>query len=128
MRKSILAAAAGAAIVFNGAADAQLPSAQAPATSPAPPPAGGPRAPSAAPAIKSVSIIDIEDLQEAAKTQVNQAVATRTADQLQKLRNAIEAAPALKSALEAKGLSSRDVVVAQIDDDGELTIVTKKMS
>jgi uncharacterized lipoprotein YajG len=112
---------AAAALLLAGAATAQTPS-------PTPPPAAAPQAPAAPPAIKSVSIVELDELPEATRVQVNQAVATRTADDLQKLRNAIDGAPALKSALEAKGFSSRDVVVAQIDDEGELTIVTKKLS
>jgi hypothetical protein len=115
--------AASAALAYAGAASAQAPSTQ---PTPAQPPAAAPQAPGSAPAIRSVSIVDMNELPDATKTQVNQAIATRTAEELQRLRNAIEAAPAIKSALEAKGLSSRDVIVAQIDDAGELTIVTQK--
>ena len=43
-------------------------------------------------------------------------------------RQAVEKAPAVKSAVEAKGFSARDVVLAQVDNDGELTIVTRKTS
>lgn len=63
---------------------------------------------------------------EATRAQVNQLVATRTADELEKLRQAVEKAPAVKSAVEAKGLSARDVVLAQVSNEGELTIVARK--
>lgn len=100
---------------------------QAPAMAqtPAPAPSEAPR-PATPPAITSVNVVDLDELPEATKTQVNQALASRTADDLQKLRNAVEAAPEIRSALEAKGLSSRDVIVAQVSQTGTLTLVTKK--
>ncbi|WP_054207334.1 hypothetical protein [Bosea vaviloviae] len=123
MRMIILAAAAGATLVLAGPVNAQAPS-----TNPAqtPPPASAPQSPAQVPAIKTVSVVDLDELPEATKGQLNQLLATRTADQLERLRQAIDTAPVAKSALEAKGLSSRDVVIAQIDDEGELTIITKK--
>lgn len=119
--RMITLAAAGAALILAGPANAQAPSTNPTQT---PPPASAPQ--SSAPAIKSVSVVDLDELPEATKGQVNQLLATRTADQLERLRNAIETAPVAKTALEAKGLTSRDVVIAQIDDEGELTIITKK--
>ncbi len=73
-----------------------------------------------------MSVVDIDELPAAAQAQVNQALTNRSADEIQKLRAAIENAPELKSALAAKGFTSRDVVVAQLDEDGELTIVAKR--
>ena len=120
--RMIMLAAAGAGFILAGSANAQAPS-----TEPVPsPPAAAPQSPASAPAIKSVSVVDLDELPEATKVQVNQLLATRTADQLERLRKAIDEAPAAKSALAAKGFSSRDVVIAQIDDKGELTIVTRK--
>lgn len=116
--RMIMLAAAGAALILAGPVNAQAP---APT-----PPAAAPQAPATAPAIKSVSVVDLDELPEATRDQVNQLLATRTADQLERLRKAIDTAPVAKSALEAKGLTSRDVVVAQIDDQGALTIVTRK--
>jgi hypothetical protein len=121
--RMIMLAAAGAALILAGPVNAQAPS---PEPAPTPPPASAPQAPATAPAIKSVSVVDLDELPEATREQVNQLLATRTADQLERLRKAIETAPVAKSALEAKGLTARDVVIAQIDDAGELTIVTKK--
>ncbi len=121
--RMIMLAATGAALILTGAANAQVPSAQ---PTPETPPAAAPQAPAAAPAIKTVSVVALDELPEATRSQINQLLASRTADQLERLRKAIDNAPAAKSALEAKGFSSRDVVIAQIDDEGELTIVTTK--
>lgn len=118
--RMFMLAAAGAALILAGPVNAQAPS-----TEPAPPTAA-PQAPATAPAIKTVSVVALDELPEETKNQVNQLVASRTADQLQRLQQAIEGAPVAKSALEAKGFSSRDVLIAQIDDEGELTIVTRK--
>ncbi|KRE13324.1 hypothetical protein ASE66_17300 [Bosea sp. Root483D1] len=119
----ITIAAVGAAAILAGAANAQAPATERPA---AKPPASSQEAPASAPTITSVKVVELDELPEATKAQVNQLVATRTADELQKLREAIEAAPAVKSAVEAKGFSSRDVVLAQVNNDGELTIVARK--
>lgn len=115
--------AAGTALMLSAAANAQAPSGQ---NSPARPPAAAPQAPAAAPSIKSVNVVDITELPQETQTQVNQVVAQRGDGELQKLRKAIDAAPNIKSALEAKGLSSMHVLIAQMDDSGELTLVTKK--
>jgi len=121
--RMITIAAVGAAAILAGGANAQAPATERPA---AKPPASSQEAPASAPTITSVKVVELDELPEATKAQVNQLVATRTADELQKLREAIEAAPAVKSAVEAKGFSSRDVVLAQVNNDGELTIVTRK--
>ena len=42
------------------------------------------------------------------------------------LRSSIDAAPEIKSALEAKGLTSAHVIAASMGQDGALTLVTKK--
>jgi hypothetical protein len=117
-------AAAGAALFLAGAANAQTRPAEPPAS---PPPAAAPQTPSSAPTIKSINVVELDDLPEATRTQVSQVVATRTANELQQLQKAIEAAPAVKSAIEAKGLSTRDVVLAEVNDEGELTVVTRRV-
>ena len=123
--RMITIAVAGAAAVLAAAANAQAPAPERPA---AQPPTSSQEAPANAPTITSVKVVEIDELPEPTKAQVNQLVATRTADELEKLRQAIEKAPAVKSAVEAKGFSSRDVVLAQVSNDGELTIVTRKAS
>lgn len=123
--RMITIAVAGAAAILAAAANAQAPAPERPA---AQPPASSQEAPANAPTITSVKVVEIDELPEPTKAQVNQLVATRTADELEKLRQAIEKAPAVKSAVEAKGFSSRDVVLAQVNNDGELTIVARKTS
>lgn len=122
MRMTMLAALSAAALLA-GAAHAQSPS---PAQTPNAPPAASPQAPAAAPAIKSVNVVDLNELPEATKTQVNDIVAKRSAEDNQRLQQAIEGAPMAKTAIEAKGFSSRDVLVAQLNDEGELIVVAKR--
>jgi hypothetical protein len=118
--------AAGAALLFATAASAQQqPPAQPPATAPAP---GATEAPAAAPSVKSVTIVDIEELPAATQTQVDSIVAQTSEADLAALRSSIDAAPQIKSALEAKGLTSAQVIAASMAQDGALTLVTKKAS
>jgi hypothetical protein len=53
-------------------------------------------------------------------------VAQRGEADLQKLRSSIDATPEIKSALEAKGLTSAQVIAASMSPEGALTLVTKK--
>ncbi|PZV38105.1 hypothetical protein [Mesorhizobium kowhaii] len=121
MRKTILITAA-ATLMLAGAASAQ----QQPApTTPAP---ASPQAQPAVPTIQSVKIVDITELPKDTQTQVNQVIAQRGDDGLQKLRSSIDATPKVKSALEAKGLSSAQVIAASMEPNGSLTLITKKAS
>jgi len=65
--------------------------------------------------------LDIETLPDTTKAQVNAVVAKRSDADLQKLRGSIDATPEVKSALEAKGLSSAQVIAASMGNDGALT-------
>ena len=125
MRKTIILAAA-ASLMLAGAASAQqqpAPATPAPkATTPAP---GGQQA---APAIQSVNIVDITELPKDTQTQVNQIVAQRGDAGLQTLRKSIDATPKVKSALEAKGVTSAQVIAASMQPNGALTLITKKAS
>ena len=78
--------------------------------------------------IQSVNIVDIKELPEATQTQVNQVIAKRGDAGLQKLRSSIDATPEVKSALEAKGLTSAQVIAASMQPNGALTLITKKAS
>lgn len=107
------------AAAANGQESATQPPAQAPATAP--------EAPAAAPTtIRSVSIVDVTELPEATQTQVNEVVAQGGEASLQQLRSTIDANPDIKSALEAKGLTSAHVIAASMGPEGALTLVTKK--
>jgi hypothetical protein len=115
--------AAGATLAFAVAANAQ----QAPATQPpAQAPATAPEAPAAAPTIRSVNIVDMTELPEATQKQVNDVVAQRGDADLQQLRSTIDANPEIKAALEAKGVTSAQVIAASMSPEGALTLVTKK--
>jgi hypothetical protein len=114
--------AASVTLAFATAANAQAPS----TPSAAQPPAAATEAPSAAPAIQSVSIVDMTELPEATQKQVEDVVAQRGESDLQKLRSSIDATPQIKSALEAKGLTSAQVIAASMSPEGALTLVTKK--
>ncbi|MEQ1954581.1 hypothetical protein [Mesorhizobium sp. CN2-181] len=110
--------AAAATLGFAVAANAQAP-AQAPATAPEAP-ATGPTT------IQSVNIVDMTELPEATQKQVNDVVAKAGDADLQQLRTTIDANPKIKSALEAKGLTSAQVIAASMSSEGALTLVTKK--
>ncbi|UCI07902.1 hypothetical protein [Mesorhizobium sp. B1-1-8] len=123
MRKTILLAAA-ATLALAGAAGAQ----QQPSPQPSPAPAA-PASPEARPpTIQSVNIVDITELPKDTQTQVNQVVAQRGDAGLQKLRSSIDATPKVKSALEAKGMTSAQVIAASMQPNGALTLITKKAS
>lgn len=115
--------AAGAALAFATGAGAQAPS----ATPGQPrPPTAAPQAPATPPAIRSVDVVDITELPQETQTQVTKIVAERGDEQLQRLRTAVGANQMLTSALQAKGLSSTHVLMAQMNEDGALTLVTKR--
>jgi hypothetical protein len=129
--------AAGVTLAFAAAAGAQAQSTQAPmqppAAEPAQPPGAAPAqppaaAPEAAPAIKSVNVVDIEELPAETQKQVNEVVAQRGDANLERLRQSIDGMPQLKSALEAEGLTSAQVIAASMSPDGALTLITKKAS
>lgn len=125
MRKTIVVAAA-ATLMLAGAASAQQQPAQQPAPAPTTPAPATPQP--AVPTIQSVNIVDITELPKDTQTQVNQVIAQRGDAGLKKLRSSIDATPKVKSALEAKGLSSAQVVAASMEPNGALTLITKKAS
>lgn len=126
MRKTLILAATATITMMATAASAQ----QQPAapTSPAPvaPSPATPDAQPAAPAIRAVNIVDIEQLPKETQTQVNDMVVQRGDVGLKELRGTIDATPELASALKQKGLTSQDVIVASLDQQGTLTLVTRK--
>ena len=121
--------AAGVALALAPMAAAQAQSTQAPAQAPAQPPAAAPEAPSTgAPNITSVNVVDIGELPEATQKQVNEVISQRGEADLERLRTSIDGMPQLKSALEAKGVTSAQVIAASMGADGALTLITKKDS
>jgi hypothetical protein len=127
MRKTIFLAAA-TTLILAGAAGAQQQPAQQPAPAPTTPAPAAPGAQPAVPTIQSVNVVDITELPKDTQTQVNQVIAERGDTGLQKLRSSIDATPKVKSALQAKGLTSAQVVAASMEPNGALTLITKKAS
>ena len=125
MRKTIILAAAASLMLAGAASAQQQPAPATPAPKATTPAAGGQQA---APAIQKVNIVDISELPQATQTQVNQVIAQRGDAGLQKLRSSIDATPKVKSALEAKGMTSAQVVAASMEPNGALTLITKKAS
>ena len=121
MLKTVFLASA-MTLALSAAAGAQ----QQPA-SPSPAPAQTQQTPNTgAPTITVVNIVDVEQLPPETKTQVDQYVAKQGNDGLQKLRQSIDSTPEAKSALQQKGMTSEQVVAASLDDNGTLTLITKK--
>ena len=110
--------AAGLSLAFAATAGAQT----------AEQPGASPEAQPATPGIQSIDVVDVEQLPAETQTQVNEVVAERGEDSLQKLRLSIDANPEIKSALEAKGLTSAHVIAASMTPEGALTLITKKTS
>ncbi|WP_027167040.1 hypothetical protein [Mesorhizobium sp. WSM3224] len=127
MRTAILVAAA-ATLMMAGAASAQQQPTPQPNPAPAAPAQPAPKSQTAAPAIQSVNVVDITELPKDTQTQVNQIVAQRGDAGLQTLRKSIDATPKVKSALEAKGVTSAQVIAASMQPNGALTLITKKAS
>jgi len=133
--RTILALAAGASLALTVAAtgaQAQTTSPQAPSAAQPPAASSAPASPgpssSAAPSIKQINVVDIKELPEATQTKVNAVVQQGSEADLQQMRSSLDANAQIKSALQAKGVSSAQVVLASMDADGTLTLVTKKAS
>jgi hypothetical protein len=75
-------------------------------------------------AIRSILVVDVKDLEPAVRSKVDEIVAHTSEEDLQALRQSIDATPAVTSALKAKGLSSSQVVAINIAD-GVLTLFAK---
>ena len=75
-------------------------------------------------AIRSILVVDVNDLKPAARSKVNDIVAHTSEQDMQALRQSIDATPEAASALKAKGLSSSQVVAINLAD-GVLTMFTR---
>ena len=85
-----------------------------------------PQAQQAAPQIKSVQVVDIQELPQDVRSQVDE-LASKTSEQdMQSLRKSIDESPGIVSALKSKGLSSAQVVAINVDKNGVLTLFAKK--
>ena len=76
--------------------------------------------------IRSIQVVDVEDLQSDMRSKVDALLATTKQEELQSLRASIDATPQAVSALKAKGRNSAQVVAINVDENGILTMFTKK--
>lgn len=76
--------------------------------------------------IRSIQVVDVEDLQSETRAKVDELLANTKQEELESLRASIDATPQAVSALKAKGRVSAQVVAINIDEDGTLTMITKK--
>jgi hypothetical protein len=60
------------------------------------------------------------------RSKLDALVANTKEDEIKSLRESIDATPAAVSALKAKGRTSAQVVAINVDDNGILTMFTKK--
>ena len=76
--------------------------------------------------IRSIQVIDVEDLESSLRAKVDALLENAKQEELQSLRASIDATPQAVSALKAKGRVSAQVVAINVDDNGILTMFTKK--
>ena len=74
--------------------------------------------------IRSIQVVDIKQLQPEVRAKIDEIVAQTSEEDLQSLRKSIDATAEAASALQAKGLSSSQVVAVNIAD-GVLTMITR---
>ncbi|PBB93177.1 hypothetical protein CK215_09910 [Mesorhizobium sp. WSM3864] len=73
--------------------------------------------------VTNVVVVAMEDLPAEIKVQAEAVVTRTTATDLAKLQKSIDASPEAVSVLHANGLNSSQVVAANIDGDGTLTLI-----
>ena len=83
-----------------------------------------PSAQSGSTVIRSIQVVDIKQLQPEVRSKVDDIVAQTSEEDIQSLRKSIDATPEAATALNAKGLSSSQVVAFNIAD-GVLTLFAK---
>ncbi|RUU60232.1 hypothetical protein [Mesorhizobium sp. M2C.T.Ca.TU.002.02.1.1] len=103
-------------------ADPQPPQALPPAQEPIP---GQPQPgqDDAAQNVTNIVVVAMEDLPSEVKAQAEAIVTRTTAKELAKLQSSVDASPEATSVLHANGLNSSQVVAANIDGDGTLTLI-----
>lgn len=82
-----------------------------------------PDPPSSGQTVTNVVVVAMEDLPAEIKVQAEAVVTRTTATDLAKLQKSIDASPEAVSVLHANGLNSSQVVAANIDGDGTLTLI-----
>ncbi|MGX9443402.1 hypothetical protein ACWX0K_12630 [Nitrobacteraceae bacterium UC4446_H13] len=76
--------------------------------------------------IRSIQVIDVEDLESSLRAKIDSLLENSKPEELKSLRDSIDASPQAVSALKAKGRVSAQVVAINVDDNGILTMFTKK--
>lgn len=76
--------------------------------------------------IKNIQVVDVEELQSDMRSQIDALLANTKQEELQSLRASIDATPQAVSALKAKGRNSAQVIAINVDENGTLTMFTKK--
>ena len=71
----------------------------------------------------NIAIVAVEDLPAEIRTQAEAVIAQTSAEELLQLQKSIDASPQAMSVLSANGLNSSQVVAANIDGDGTLTLI-----
>jgi hypothetical protein len=108
-------------------ADPQPPKAPPPAQEPIPdkpqPDQAQPDEGDAAQNVTNIVVVAIDDLPSEVKAQAEAIVTRTTAKELAKLQNSVDSSPEATSVLHANGLNSSQVVAANIDGDGTLTLI-----
>ena len=94
--------------------------------SPTPPNAQTQPQPQQGGTIRSIQVVDVDELQSDVRSKINALVTNTKQEEIQSLRRSIDATPQAVSALKAKGRSSAQVVAINIDRNGTLTMFTKK--
>lgn len=73
--------------------------------------------------VTNIVVVAMEDLPSEVKAQAEAIVTRTTAKELAKLQSSVDASPEATSVLHANGLNSSQVVAANIDGDGTLTLI-----
>ncbi|TIW59216.1 MAG: hypothetical protein E5V60_26965 [Mesorhizobium sp.] len=71
----------------------------------------------------NIALVAVEDLPAEIKAQAEAVITETSAEDLLKLQRSVDAWPQALSVLQANGLSSSQVVAANIDYDGTLTLI-----
>lgn len=77
-------------------------------------------------AIRSIQVVDVDELKPDVRSKVDAIVANTKQDEIKSLHDTIDAIPQAVSALKAKGRVTAQVVAINVDKDGVLTMFTKK--
>jgi len=114
-------------LTLSAMALAQPASAQLADPQPQPPPPASDQAQpgqdNADQSVTNIVVVAIEDLPSEVKAQAEAIVTRTTAKELAKLQSSVDASPQATSVLRANGLNSSQVVAANIDGDGTLTLI-----